>query len=80
MKTDLSLVLRWRRTNSMHRRNSYSSAVSHPSKPEAPDFIEACFLTKRDMQFHMTRHFAFVCDTEMTESFESLGTDTECCW
>ncbi len=59
----------------MCRRNSYSSAVSRPSEPEVPYFVEACFLTKHDMQFRMTRHFAFVCDTEMMESFESLGTD-----
>ncbi len=80
MKTDLSLVLRWQCTNSIRQRNSYSSAVSHPSEPEAPDFVEACFLTKCDMRFCITRHFAFVCDTEMMETFESLGTDKECWW
>ncbi len=80
MKTDLSLVLRWWRTNSICWRNSYSLAVSHPSEPEAPDFVEDCFLTKRDMRFRITRHFALVCDTEIKESFESLGTDRECWW
>ncbi len=75
MKTDLSLVLRWQCMNSIRQRNSYSSAVSRPSKPEAPDFVEACFLTKRDMWFRITCHFAFVCDTEMKESFDSLGRD-----